>query len=399
MGDIDEPHPIAKSQSDWYYIFLTDRDDIKKVKGWDEVIHIKNNLTPRLKAKLPKLLPHQYLPPHDYSMWVDAAYEVTGNPDSIFYPEYDIAVAIHPSNRSTIWEEAETILTYGLDTYENMTPQLERYKAEGFSGSYNNQIYQAGVILRHNNERVNKFNEDWCHEVMNGSIRDQLSLPYVLDKHQLRLAKVVQVQVATIMKWWPHIKTTNSITFIQPWGFGGLIGDRINKEIARIENEDEWICLMDQDVCVLVDGFGDLINHTINRYPDTWLFGAYCNRIGLGYQRLEEKPSENYDMLYHHEIAQQRLKRYYSTCIDIDKPVAGFFMLFPKRVWNQIKFQSKIIDKDREYNGKKGVYFDYQFGLEVLAAGGKIRLMEGNYLYHHYRVGKGIRDVAHLLRP
>lgn len=408
-GGFDQPKPVLKPNPSYDYILFTDDKSITSVKGWTKIIYLEEDDTPpRLKAKRPKILPHKYLPPqYKSSVWVDGSYEIVGDINILFapYSRSNIVATIHPSGRRSIFEEAEEIMKYGLDTWENMTPQLARYKqTEGFNGNFHNHIYQCGILIRQHDEVTNNIMEQWMSEIENGSIRDQLSFPYILHKNKdrfdsdYRFNKLADIQHRMVLKFHPHNKKINSITFLQPWGFNGLIGDRINKEIARVDNPDEWFVLMDQDTCVLIDGFGGLLNDTINRYPDTSIFGAYTNRIGLSWQKLDNVDPDNFDMMYHHGIANDRVKRYYSICTKINHPVAGFFMMFPKRVWEQTKFQSLIIDKDKKVGEHKGVYFDWCFGQEILDKGGIIRLMEGNYLYHHYRVGKDLRDTTHLTR-
>lgn len=62
-------------------------------------------------------------------------------------------------------------------------------------------------------------------------------------------------------------------------------------------------------------------------------------------------------------------------------------MLFPKRVWNQVKFKENIN------------YFDDEFSKEVIKKGGKLGLMKGLYVYHLYRIWseKPIGDRGHLI--
>lgn len=397
-GDRDTPKPLTKKNPNWDYIFFTDNPDLK-VDGWEMRLLVEEG-SPRMVAKLPKLLPHKYLPEYKRTMWVDAAYEIVGDPEWINAPcvMAGFSAAIHPSKRVSVYEEAETILKYGFDDSNTVATQINRYKQQGFDGCYRRSIFQLGVILRTNEPTVNQINEDWYNEVVNGSIRDQLSLPYVLFKNKDNLPiinRMTQDHIKVILKWHPHYKNMNNIFFISPYGFRLKIGDRLNYEIDRMP-ENAWIALTDQDCCALIDKFGDLLNDTINRYPDTDLFSCYTNRLGLKYQIPEGVNIDDYNLMNHHQIAQDLLKKNYSTCSDIDKPVAGFFMLFPKRTWAKYNFQSDIIDMEKKINDRRGVYFDWDFSDRILKGGGKIRLMEGLYMFHAYRLGKHIKDVTHL---
>jgi hypothetical protein len=404
-GDCDLPKPVKKKSKGWDYWFFTDNQDITSLEGWDRIIHLPKTETPKMTAKLVKILSHQYLPiTHTYSLWVDASYEIKGNIDYVISSFttlrakiYDIKIAtgIHPSGRTTIYEEASVIMVYGLEDPEILKAHINRYKEEGFNGKHGNSLYQLGMILRKNCKEITEFNEMWMSEIHKGSSRDQISFPYVASKLNTKIGKFTQLQVNMVLKWHPHKKKMNNIFFIQPYGFNLKIGDRLNYEISLLP-EDAWIVITDQDSCFLTDKVGDQVNAIINRYPDTDLFGAYTNRLGLEYQLACSKDEMNLMKLSN--IAKERQKDFYSICSDIDKPIAGFFMMFPKKTWEKYPFQPDIIDMEKEYNGKKGVYFDWDFSARILKNKGMVRLCEGIMMLHCYRLNKHIKDVSHLTR-
>lgn len=400
-GNFDEPKPVLKPNPDFDYIYFTDNTDIVSVEGWTKVVHLPPSDNPRLSAKLPKILPHIYLPEYEKTVWVDASYQIKGDITWITngYSVADFAVAIHPAKRKNIFEEAENILKRGFDIPSIVNPQMDRYIQEGFTSRH---VFQCGVMIRKNTPKVNKLMEEWMKEIGGeNSIRDQLSLPYVMWKFKDNLPMIQKMDhrhLMFVLKYSPHNVKLNKITYLSPYGYDLKLGDRLNEEIGRLP-EDEWVVITDQDCCALVDGLGDILNSIINRYgDDTDLFSAYTSRLGLSYQIPPEGDKENYDLLFHHKIAQDRLKINHSYCTEIDKPVAGFFMMFPKKTWVKHNFQSEVIDMTKHYNGKRGVYFDWNFSSSILKDGGKIRLCEGLYFLHCYRLNKDIKDVRHLTR-
>lgn len=402
-GSIDTPKPINKPDPTWDYILFTDDKSLEAVPGWTKVVYLDNDLPPRLKAKYPKILPHKYLPEqYETSIWIDGSYEINGGIGWIYepYKSADLAVTIHPSSRTDIYHEADEVLKYGLDTYENIQTLLQRYREEGFVGTFQRYVYQCGVLIRKHKPEINNVMEKWMDEINNGSIRDQLSFPYVLWKHfppKVKFVKMAQKHIDVVLKYNHHNKHINNLYFLSPYGFNLKIGDRLNNEIQALP-DDAWIVITDQDVAFLTEKVGDHLNAVINRYPDTDLFSCYTNRLGLSYQRLPGVDSDNYDLLYHHDLAQNRLKRYYSTTTQIDQPVAGFFMMFPKKTWERHNFQPEIINKNKQINGHQGVYFDYDFSHRILKSGGMIRLIEGLYVLHLYRLNRPIKNTNHLLR-
>ena len=69
------------------------------------------------------------------------------------------------------------------DVKENVDPQIERYRKEGFPKNYG--LLQSNIMLRkHNEEDCVRFMEQWFEELKNGSHRDQLSFNYVAWKNE-----------------------------------------------------------------------------------------------------------------------------------------------------------------------------------------------------------------------
>jgi hypothetical protein len=69
------------------------------------------------------------------------------------------------------------------DVSENVKPQMERYKEEGFPTDYG--LLQSNIIIRkHNEPDCVRLMEAWSEEVMNGSHRDQLSFNYCCWKNK-----------------------------------------------------------------------------------------------------------------------------------------------------------------------------------------------------------------------
>lgn len=90
---------------------------------------------------------------------------------------HDIAICSH-SHRQCIYDEAEACLVGGLDYEpERIRAQMEKYRAEGYPE--NNGMGTTTVMLRRHTEKVRQFNEAWWDEVLNHSVRDQLSFDYI----------------------------------------------------------------------------------------------------------------------------------------------------------------------------------------------------------------------------
>jgi len=123
----------------------------------------------RMNAKLPKVLPHLYLPEHDYSIWIDANLEllVTNEEFIEMMGDHECMVFKHPY-RNTINEEINECVK--LDSKENV--QKHRNKP--------GLLAACGIIARKNTETIKNLNCQWWSEICYGSTRDQLSFPYTL---------------------------------------------------------------------------------------------------------------------------------------------------------------------------------------------------------------------------
>ena len=143
-------------------------------------------LTQVKKQRYVKINPHLHLSEYDVSIWVDGNVTIKSNlnefTDKYLTNEYSIYVPKHPS-RTCIYSESNAVVAMKKDTKENVTPQIERYKEEGFPKNYG--LLQSNIILRkHNDKDCVRFMEQWFDELKNGSHRDQLSFNYVAWKNE-----------------------------------------------------------------------------------------------------------------------------------------------------------------------------------------------------------------------
>lgn len=187
-------------------IAFTDRE-IANDKGWNvvnspftkELLDSNPELKdPRMQAKAYKVRP-QYIDEGfqgDYLIWIDGNIQIKNTRFVEFLIESvgDSMVGFmdHP-DRDCIYEEYDACIKYNrLKTKEQKDTalqQLIRYKKEKVmphSGLF------AGTIFIRNmkHPRIEEFNDMWWSEILNGSFRDQLSLPYVLSKMGETPAKI-----------------------------------------------------------------------------------------------------------------------------------------------------------------------------------------------------------------
>lgn len=136
---------------------------------------------PRLLAREIKLKPHEFLPDHDYSIWIDSNLELI-NP--IFDFNYDLVTWKH-NQRDCVYEEAQECIRQKKDNSEIIYKQIQKYRQENYPE--HNGMIASGYMIRKNTEKMRNFSESWWNELKVNSIRDQLSFNYVFSKYDLSI--------------------------------------------------------------------------------------------------------------------------------------------------------------------------------------------------------------------
>lgn len=194
------------------YVCFTDsvyvRDGFWDIRSLPEEV---KELSQVKKQRWIKINAHKVLPEYDLSIWVDGSVTVRGDVDEIVSAMTDdcsIYVPAHPK-RTCIYSEATAVISMKKDTSENIRPQLNRYKAEGFPANYG--LLQSNILIRkHNDPDCIRLMEVWSEEVMNGSHRDQLSFNYCCWKNEDIKVEYIDSKIYN-SKWffWKSLHLTN----------------------------------------------------------------------------------------------------------------------------------------------------------------------------------------------
>ena len=182
--DLLEPQFI---NPDLDYICFTDNPNLKS-DIWDIKIISNIKLDDVRKARTLKILPHNFLKDYDYSIWVDAGFQIIGDIKEYIntYSFGKPMLAIMHSDRNCVYDEARTCIRSKKDNEILITKQIDQYQKEGYPK--NNGLVESGILFRrHNDPQLIKVMEDWYSEIINFSNRDQISLPYVLWKNNFEI--------------------------------------------------------------------------------------------------------------------------------------------------------------------------------------------------------------------
>ena len=152
--------------------------------GWTDMPLLTVGFSSRLTAKWPKILPHLWFSDYTYSLWMDGSLQLNRNPYEYIQEllgDNDIAL-YHHHTRSTVLDEALGLAATGYDDPYTLHSQALKYTMDGFPDT---GLYCGTVILRRHTPAIARFNELWMTEILRGSIRDQVSLPYALWKAEI----------------------------------------------------------------------------------------------------------------------------------------------------------------------------------------------------------------------
>ena len=132
---------------------------------------------PRRNAKIYRALSHLYVD-DEYSIWCDGNIELKVTEEHLIslMDGYDVLAFKNPY-RDCLYDEAEEGSKLGLDDENILKEQAERYRKEGYKEK--NGLWQTGVLLRRHTDQVKRLNEAWWAEICRGSMRDQVSFPFI----------------------------------------------------------------------------------------------------------------------------------------------------------------------------------------------------------------------------
>lgn len=147
----------------------------------------------RLKNRYCKINVHKIFPQYKYSIYLDGYLKIKQDL-TVFIDrlaQTGLGVLAYREWES-IYTEAVRCIQGKLEYEEPIKKQVERYWKEGMPDDFPTII--CGVLIRqHHNPRCVKLMEDWWKEIITGSRRDQISLPYVLWKNGYTISDITAI--------------------------------------------------------------------------------------------------------------------------------------------------------------------------------------------------------------
>jgi hypothetical protein len=141
-------------------------------------------------AKVFKLFPELFLhQKYDFAIWIDTT--IVLNTDTVnemitkyvnVLKKYPVYFLQHPE-RDCVYDEIDFCISLKKDNPELLQQIKQRYEFENYPRK--NGLYACTVVGWQNNRSLIEFQTKWMEEINNFSFRDQISLPYVMQKKKI----------------------------------------------------------------------------------------------------------------------------------------------------------------------------------------------------------------------
>lgn len=182
-GDYDELLEMSSSESDADYFCFSDRQ-FAHSGSWKLLPLPVAHGDSVLDSRFVKMHPHVLFPEYSCSIYVDGNVRVRGKVSALARSalrEGVLAIYAHPF-RDCIYDEAKECAALGYDWFWRIRDQMNQYAAAGFPLRYG--LFEANILFRkHHDPALVRLMEMWWKEFRCGVPRDQLSLPFLLWKH------------------------------------------------------------------------------------------------------------------------------------------------------------------------------------------------------------------------
>jgi hypothetical protein len=160
------------------FICFTDDPDLRS-KTWEvRTVSKLFSMDSIRSQRTVKILPYEYLPDFDASLYIDNSVILERAPDTLVeknFPPSGFSLVEH-SYRATVLDEFLEVAAQGLDDPSRIFEQLNHYTID-CTEVLQEKPYWGAILLRdHRNPTVRKMLEIWFAHVQRYSRRDQLSV-------------------------------------------------------------------------------------------------------------------------------------------------------------------------------------------------------------------------------
>lgn len=174
---------IPYKEEGFDYVCFTDDKEMTsetwEIRQIETDVKIENS---RRLQRYVKINAHEFLSEYDLSIYVDGNIPIIGNINEMIekYHETYLTTFQHPY-RNCIYDEGAMCSIGKKDNAFIIFKQMIKYAKEEYP--QDNGLVETKMIIRNHNEKeCIELMEGWSNELMNNSVRDQLSFNYILWK-------------------------------------------------------------------------------------------------------------------------------------------------------------------------------------------------------------------------
>lgn len=187
--------PLIKPNNVDYILFTDQPEFYEKSKKFiikripEKILKLNHGV---LINRYIKMHPKELLEGYDYAIYVDGNIRIISDiHDLLLTINEKTGLSIHRHHiRKCIYDEAKACKIRKKGNYQKIKEQVKKYKKEGFPSEFG--MLEAGIIVSNlKNKTAEDILELWWEEFYETqSMRDQLSLPYVLWKNHYNLEDI-----------------------------------------------------------------------------------------------------------------------------------------------------------------------------------------------------------------
>ncbi len=181
--------PLYISENCDYYA-ITDQDipegsvwkkiDVSKIEGFDTFDNYH-------KSKYCKMFPHILFTEYEYSVWVDGNVQIVADLIPLVDRlDYNVMATFENPKHDCIYTEATFNICQNNAKMDEINRQVRAYEEEGFPKKFG--MRECSIIIRkHSDMELQQMMMQWWEQVNKYTMRDQISLPYVIWKNNKQI--------------------------------------------------------------------------------------------------------------------------------------------------------------------------------------------------------------------
>ncbi len=392
-GNYESLKEPAVSDPSVRFIAYTDDPNLRS-EGWEVCLlndHLSNS---RRSSRLPKILPHLYLPDHDVSVYIDASLQWRARDANAMVEEclggQDFGLYRH-SRRDCVYDEIDICDNLDIERKDVVAFYRSHYQSLDFPRHAG--LYEHGLIVRRNTAATRALNEAWWR--MYRGERDQLSLMSAVHSTGIGVNAIKhgkQVRTNPYVSFFQHErkrlpeKSPKLYVFIAyaPPDYQQDLGRAYNDYMNLIE-DDAYALFLDHDAMFCNPDWFRLVHQMMTGYSGVeCLIVGRTNRIGNPYQRAGALAEEHH-VSAHTELAAclaETQGDWVANVSSLDS-TSGVVLMLSKATWKQVPFTRGFLKVDNRMH------------IAFRESGRPVFMPLSLYVYHFYRADG---DASHAVR-